>query len=173
MTEQYFFVWANTMSRVVIIPIITFFVGLAAGISIALWQSTQLNTKNIEQRKLDATTDVSQSDLPKLQANPTPIDEIRQPEMKQWIPDPGEECYLVLPEKTAVEGADSTMYLIPLDIPSLHRLAKYVGARDGTGLMGLLHQKRAVWADSSKLSVSVISVDEKTETVEIRIKSSV
>jgi hypothetical protein len=78
-----------------------------------------------------------------------------------------------MPDATAMVGASGSMYAIPLDHLSFSRFAKYVKARDGEGLISLLHQKRAVWVDNPKVAVSVIAVDAREEMAEVRVQSTV
>ena len=54
---------------------------------------------------------------------------------------------------------------------ALARVEKYARARDGDGLISLLHQKRAVWIEGKDADVRVIDVNERAGTAEIRLES--
>ncbi len=98
---------------------------------------------------------------------------VQPPVKRVWIPNPGEECFLKVPEDVGLGGSGGGMYPIPVDLFSLQKLLKYARARDGKGIVGLLHQQRAVWSPKPEAMVLVIAVDTEAQTVEVRLRSPV
>ena len=187
------------MPKTLLISIFTLFVGLVTGCGITIWLYERPNENEVVQvmrevpvvqqvevpgpTKVGPRADPSlggtsippiSSTVPLLvrpQAVPTP--ETPNPIQKVWVPKPGDRCHLIIPEYTALSGKDYNMYVLPLDTLALRRFIKYVTAFDGEGRIDLLHQRRAVWTTDPKVKVSIIAVNSRDETVEVRVRSEV